>query len=63
MFTCVGPAHLARGVVVGECVGQADAVGHDHAPVLAVHRCALDLRGLPVPVCPVEGAAGTHSAH
>lgn len=36
-FTCVGPAHLVRGVVVGEGIGKADAIGHNHAAVLAVH--------------------------
>lgn len=37
-FTCVGPAHLVGGVVVGEGVGKADAIGHNHSAVLAVHR-------------------------
>lgn len=61
MFTCVGPAHLVRGVVIGEGVRKSDAIGHDHAAVLAVHRRAFNLRCLAVPIRPVEGAAGGRS--
>lgn len=36
-FTCVSPAHLVRGVVVGEGIRKADTIGHNHTAVLAVH--------------------------
>lgn len=56
--TCICPAHLPRGGVICESVGQTDPVRHHHPAVLTVHRRALDLRSLSVPVRPVESAAG-----
>ena len=64
MFTCVGPADLPGRGVVGQRVGQADALGDHHLPVVSVHGGALDLRGLAVPVGPVQrpGARGENNS-
>lgn len=54
--TCIRPAELPCGGVVGQSVGQPDAVPHQNPPVLAVHGGAFDFRSFSIPVSPVEGS-------
>lgn len=57
-LTCVGPAQLPGLGVIGQSVGQPQAVLHQHRPVGPVHAGALDLRPVSVPVGPVQVSAG-----
>ena len=53
-LTGICPAEEGGLRVIGQAIGQAQAFAGQEPSVGAIHVSSLDLRGLPVPVTPVE---------
>lgn len=53
-LTCISPAKLLAGLVKGQAIGEAQIIFDQDDPIRAVHVGHLNLRPVPVPVCPVN---------